>query len=123
MPAAVDVVRRTAVVPEHDPAGFGDRRDSPSETARVGAGEEVDRLSLEQLAHLPTRHGRVAAVVANDQLDRAAYSACILRPQLQPVAGVNAHRGERSREQDGQPDPQRRGGQREPARCASAHGL
>ena len=104
--APVDVVSRTAVVPEHDAARPGDRRDRARETARVRSGEQIDLFALEELGHPAPRDGRVAAIVAHDELDLAARAASLC-PQRQPPPRVDAHRRERAGERDHEAHPER----------------
>src|SRR5262249_56482641 len=97
MAAAMDVVGRPAVVPEHDLARLGERRDGAREAARVRAGEEVDALLVEQHLDRVPDLGALAPVVPHEERD-----ARFLRPQLEAAAGSGAHRCERSRERNGQ---------------------
>ena len=103
----MDVVRRPAVVPEHDAVGLGERRRGTREAARVRARQEVDPLAHEELLHLAADQDPVAPVVADDELDTPAPRPRPLRPQREPAVGTDAHRRERARERDGKPDAER----------------
>jgi hypothetical protein len=87
----VEIVRRTAVVPEHHATRLGDRCDSPRKAARVRPREEVNPLTVQQVADMLARQAGVAPVVADDQFNRSAHGTRIRRPQHEPPLRIDAH--------------------------------